>query len=69
MVFLPKQMSKFPAIVVELKWDKSFEGAIEQIKAKNNPTVLRDYGGEIVMVGISYNAKIKAHTCKIERVS
>nr|WP_300657085.1 hypothetical protein [uncultured Acetatifactor sp.] len=32
------------------------------------PTVLKDYGGEIVIVGISYDAKKKGHNCVIERI-
>lgn len=55
-------------MIVELKWDKSPEGAINQIKEKNYPAVLQDYGGEIVLVGINYNPKTKIHTCEIERI-
>lgn len=66
-VYLPKQKSMLPAVIVELKWDKSSEGAIGQIKEKDYPAVLRDYGGEIVMVGINYDSKTKIHTCEIER--
>ena len=57
-----------PALVIELKWNKSSEGAISQIKENNYPAVLTDYGGEIVMVGINYDAKTKEHSCKIERI-
>lgn len=53
-VYLPKRKSSLPALVVELKWNKSSEGAIGQIKEKNYPAVLKDYGGEIVIVGINY---------------
>lgn len=67
-VYLPKRKSVLPAMIVELKWDKSSEGAIGQIKDRNYPAVLRDYGGEIVMVGIGYDPKTKAHTCEIERI-
>lgn len=66
--YLPKRKSLLLAMIVELKWDKSSEGAIGQIKAKNYPAALRDYGGELVMVGINYNAKTKVHACEIERV-
>lgn len=65
-VYLPKQKSVLPAMIVELKWDKSAEGAIGQIKERNYPVILQDYGGEIVMVGINYNSKTKIHTCEIE---
>jgi len=67
-VYLPKQKSMLPALVIELKWNKSSEGAIRQIKEKNYPAVLKDYGGEVVIAGISYDAKKKEHSCVIERV-
>ena len=67
-VFIPKRMSKYPAMVVELKWNKSSGGAIRQIKEKKYPVVLMDYGKEIVLVGISYDEKTKRHGCLIERV-
>lgn len=67
-VYLPKRKSLLPAMVVELKWDKSSGGAIGQIKDRNYPAVLEDYGGEIVLVGIGYDSRTKAHTCEIERI-
>ena len=67
-VYLPKRKSLLPALVIELKWNKSSEGAISQIRAKNYPALLREYSGEIVMVGINYDAKTKIHSCEIERV-
>ena len=66
-VYLPKRRFLLPALVVELKWDKSSEGAIRQVKVRNYPAVLKDYGGEIVLVGIAYDARKKAHSCVIER--
>ena len=67
-VYLPKPKSLLPALVVELKWNKSSEGAIQQIKERNYPAVLKEYGGEVVIVGIGYDAKKKEHNCVIERV-
>ena len=67
-VYLPKRKSTLPALIIELKWNKSSEGAIDQIKKNNYPAVLKDYGGEIVMVGINYDAKMKEHSCVIERI-
>ena len=66
-VYLPKKKSLLPVLIVELKWDKTAGGALEQIKERNYPAVLKDYGGEIVMVGINYDSKTKVHTCEIER--
>lgn len=67
-VYLPKVKSALPALVIELKWNKSSEGAVQQIKERNYPAVLMDYGGEVVTVGINYDAKTKKHSCVIERV-
>ncbi len=41
--------------------------AISQIRERNYPKVLEKYGGEILLVGINYDAKTKEHTCVIER--
>ncbi|MCI8694029.1 MAG: AAA family ATPase [Lachnospiraceae bacterium] len=66
-VYLPKRKSLLPALVVELKWNKSAGGALQQIKERKYPAVLEDYGGEIVLVGINYDAVKKEHSCVIER--
>ena len=67
-VYLPNRTSNLPALIVELKWNKTDEAAITQIKEKDYPVVLRDYYGEIVLVGINYDEISKLHSCKIERV-
>lgn len=68
-VYLPKRDSDWPVLVVELKWNKSAEGAVGQILKKHYPDVLKDYGSEILLVGISYDkdapAGEKKHECKI----
>ena len=66
-VYLPKRGSSMPVLLIELKWNKTEDGAISQIKRNHYPEVLEDYGGEILLVGISYNVKTQQHTCKIER--
>ncbi len=55
-----------PALVIELKWNKSSQGALEQIKERDYPAVLKDYDGDVVMVGISYDVKKKEHSCHLE---
>ncbi len=67
-VFLPKRTSQLPSMIIELKWNKSEEGALRQIHEKNYPKVLEAFGGEILMVGISYDEKSKVHRCGVERV-
>ena len=66
-VFLPKRSSQLPAMIVELKWNKGVEGALAQIKEKNYPKILENYGGDIVLVGLNYNESTKIHKCTIER--
>jgi hypothetical protein len=66
-VYLPKKNSNKPIMVVELKWNKTAEGAITQIKNRNYPQVLEGFGSEILLVGVNYNEKSKEHTCVIEK--
>lgn len=65
--FVPKRALSLPVILIELKWNKTDTGAIRQIKEKDYPQVFNDFGGEILLVGINYDAKSKKHTCKIEK--
>ena len=68
-VLVPYRNVDKPAIVIELKYDKTAEGAIKQIKNKHYGEALRDYIGEIVLVGINYEKRSKQHTCIIEKIS
>lgn len=66
-VYLPLSNSpNRPVIVVELKWAQGAEAAIAQIKRKQYPESLREYSGEILLVGIDYDKKTKEHMCVIE---
>lgn len=67
MVFLPKRSSLNPALILELKWDKIARGAISQIKNKKYVSALKEYKGNILLVGISYEKKSKKHQCRIEK--
>lgn len=67
-VYLPKRYSRLPALVVELKWNKPVSAAIDQVRARNYPKVLQDYGGPLLLVGITYDAASKEHSCTIERL-
>ena len=57
-----------PAIVIELKWDKTASGAIDQIKEKQYGNALKEYQGNLLLVGINYNKATKKHECVIESV-
>ncbi|MGN0605488.1 MAG: PD-(D/E)XK nuclease domain-containing protein [Oscillospiraceae bacterium] len=67
LVFIPRKNCNLPAFIVELKQQKSSEEAIEQIFTKDYADALKDYKGEILLVGINYDSD-KHHTCKIEKV-
>ena len=56
-----------PAIVIELKWNHSEEGAIRQIKDKCYVDSLKDYHGNLLLVGVNYDLKTKKHQCIIEQ--
>lgn len=69
LVFKPRKNNSNPALIVELKYDKSADGALEQIKKKQYADCLKDYSGEILLVGINYDKDDKHHTCKIEKIN
>ena len=68
-VFVPKieYAADYPALVVELKWNKNAETALQQIKDRNYPESLLQYTGNILIVGINYDKKNKLHQCCIEK--
>ena len=69
LVFLPrKNFPEKPALVVELKWDKSARGALVQIKNKEYCRSLEEYQGNLILVGVNYDKKTKEHECVIEKV-
>jgi hypothetical protein len=71
MIFVPKPGVDKPAMIVELKWNKKTETAINQIKENKYIKSLDGYKGEVLLVGISYEkdgTEAKKHRCVIERV-
>lgn len=67
MVYIPrKKFPDKPALVVELKWDKSAEGAIAQIKRKEYCKSLEEYHGNVILVGINYDKGTREHECVME---
>ena len=67
LVYLPKPGVNKPALLIELKFDKSAQTAITQIKEKNYLQFFKDYKGEVLLVGINYSKDTKTHQCIIER--
>lgn len=66
-VFLPRKHTNKPALIVKLKWDKSVQGAICQIKDKQYAGALEEYADNLLMVGINYDKTNKKHECVIEK--
>lgn len=66
LVYLPRPAHpELPAMIIELKWNKSAKTAIEQIKEKQYVQALEDYEGRILLVGISYDKSTRKHVCEI----
>ncbi|MCQ2314451.1 MAG: ATP-binding protein [Bacteroidales bacterium] len=57
-----------PAMIIELKNNKSAESAINQIKEKKYDDLLEHYRGRMLFVGINYDEKTKEHECVIEEL-
>ena len=67
--FLPmSNAGRKPPMLVELKWNRSADTAIKQIKERRYIGKLSEYK-EILIVGINYSTRTKKHTCKIEKIS
>ena len=67
LVLIPRKNVASPAIILELKYDKDADAAIDQIKRKQYPTKVAEYAGDLLLVGINYDKESKKHECKIER--
>lgn len=69
-VFLPLPSCTKPALVIELKYGKTAETAIRQIKDRKYVEALEGYSGEVLLAGVSYDRdnKNKPHSCVIEKL-
>ena len=56
-----------PALIVELKWNRSEDAAIQQIREKKYPMIFRNYPGEVLLIGLTYLKNGGEHSCRIER--
>ena len=69
-VFIPRVNAGYrPAMIVELKYNKSADTAIKQIKENRYQGALSGYRDKILLVGINYaveGKEKKHHTCVIE---
>ena len=67
-VFIPKPEYRngYPALVVELKWNKTANTALQQIRDRKYPESVLSYTGNMLLVGINYDKEKKEHQCVIE---
>ena len=68
LVLLPRRNVDSPAIVLELKYDKNADSAIDQIHRKQYPAKVAQHTGELLLVGINYDKEKKTHECKMEKL-
>lgn len=74
LVYIPApEYADKPAILIELKYEKDTQTAVDQIKNQNYPAGLEHYKGNIIIVRINYDREktnastnFKHHSCKIE---
>lgn len=68
-VFIPKPEYKddYPALIVELKWNRNAHTALQQIEDKKYPSSILNYTGDILLVGINYDKESKEHQCMIKK--
>lgn len=70
-VFLPLPgTAPKPALVIELKYEKSAASALQQIRDRHYTQALEHYTGEILLVGVNYakDSRDKPHSCIIEKL-
>ena len=63
-VYIPVHPDR-PALVIELKHNKSAESAIAQIKEKKYFASLEAYSGNLLFIAVNYDENAKTHECKI----
>ena len=74
-VYLPSpEYPDKPALLVELKYDKTVQTAADQIRDRNYPQKLTHYEGNLLLVSVNYEKEItagnetyKRHSCIIEK--
>ena len=75
-VYLPSpEYPDKPALLVELKYDKTVQTAADQIRDRNYPQKLTHYAGKLLLVSVNYergiaagDEKYKRHSCIIEKL-
>ena len=66
-VLIPRKNVDSPAIVLELKYNRDADAAINQIHRRQYPAKVAEYAGNLLLVGVNYDREAKTHTVKIEK--
>ena len=66
LALIPRKNVESPAIVLELKYNKKADSAIDQILRKQYPAKVAQHTGDLLLVGINYDKEKKTHECKME---
>ena len=69
LVLIPRKNVDSPAIVLELKYNRDADSAIDQILRKQYPAKVAQHADNLLLVGINYDKDAKTHTCAIIRES
>lgn len=69
-VYIPKPeyINDYPALVVELKWNKNADTAMQQIRERQYPNSLLQYTGNVLLVAINYDEKQKSMYAKLRNM-
>ena len=67
LVLIPRKNVDSPAIVLELKYNRDADSAIDQILRRQYPAKVSQYTGDLLLVGINYDRESKTHECQIQR--
>ena len=67
LVLIPRKNVDSPAIVLELKYNKDADTAINQIKRKKYPAKVAEYVSNLLLVAINNDKSKKTHECLIEK--
>ena len=70
LVYAPRRNMNLPILLIEFKYGHSAEEAVKQIKENEYFSRYRegDYPNDVLLIGINYDPKTKAHQCMIEKL-
>ena len=63
LVLIPRKNVHSPAMILELKYNKDADAAIDQILRKQYPAKVAQYADNLLLVGIKYDKETKTHSC------